>query len=167
MTPYSVLIVGVLIILDQITKFLVSTNLKVNEGFPVIKDVLHITLIHNKGAAFGFFKGMLPLFILLSIVTVFLIILYHIRDKKDTRPKSEISNGLYANRFHQGYHYLKTGLLLILSGTIGNLIDRVRLGYVIDFIDLRVWPVFNIADMTITIGGAFLVWYIVKGTPYF
>jgi signal peptidase II len=140
-TPLSIIIVGVLIILDQITKFLVSANLKAHEAFPVFKDVFHITLIHNKGAAFGFFKGMLPLFILLSIVTIFLII-------------------LYANRFHQGYHYLRTGLLLILAGTIGNLIDRVRLGYVIDFIDLRIWPVFNIADMTITIGGAFLVYHI-------
>lgn len=142
MTPRSAIIVGVLIILDQITKFLVSANLQLYQSFPVLKGVFHITLIHNRGAAFGIFKGMLPIFIFLSIVTIFLII-------------------LYANRFRHSYYHLRMGLLLLLTGTIGNLMDRLRLGYVIDFIDLRIWPVFNVADIAITIGGAFLVYYII------
>ena len=142
MTPRSAVIVGALIILDQITKFLVSANLRLYESLPVLKDVFHITLIHNSGAAFGLFKGMFPIFIFLSIIVIFLVL-------------------LYANRFRHGYSYLKAGLLFILAGTIGNLIDRIRLGYVIDFIDLRIWPVFNVADTTITIGGALLIYHIV------
>jgi signal peptidase II len=140
-TPRSIVIVGALVIFDQAAKFFVSANLKLHESLAVIKDVFHITLIHNRGAAFGIFKGMLPVFIFLSVVTVFLII-------------------LCANRFRHTYYHVRTGLLLILAGAIGNLIDRLRFGYVIDFIDLRIWPVFNIADMTITIGGIFLVLHI-------
>lgn len=141
MTPRSAIIVGALVILDQTTKFIISANLQLYKSFPVLKDVFHITRVHNSGAAFGILKGMLPIFIFLSIVAIFLII-------------------LYANRFRRSYYHLRTGLLLILAGTIGNLIDRLRLGYVIDFIDLRIWPVFNVADMTITIGGAFLICHI-------
>lgn len=142
MTPRSAIIIGVLIALDQITKFFVSSALRLNESFPILRGVFHLTRIHNTGVAFGFFKGMVLLFIFLSIVTIFLII-------------------LYANRFREGYYHLRRGLLLILAGTIGNLIDRIRLGYVIDFIDLRIWPVFNIADITITIGGVFLLYHMI------
>ena len=141
MTLRATIIVGALILLDQVTKFLVSAKLQLNESFPIFKDALHITRIHNTGAAFGIFKGMLPVFILLSIITIFLVI-------------------LYANRFRHGYFHLRIGLLLILAGAIGNLIDRIRLGYVIDFIDVRFWSVFNMADTTITIGGIFLVYHI-------
>lgn len=141
MTPKSAAAVGVLIVLDQATKFLVSVNLKLNETFPVLKGIFNITLVHNTGIAFGLFKGMLLIFIFSSIVVVFFII-------------------LCAGRFRHGYGRLRAGLLFILAGTIGNLIDRIRLGYVIDFIDLRIWPVFNIADIVITIGGFLLVYHI-------
>ena len=88
-------------------------------------------------------KLMVLIFIFLSTVVIFFIL-------------------VSAARFRQGYAHLRIGLLLILAGTIGNLIDRIRLGYVIDFIDLRVWPVFNIADLTITFGGALLVYHIIR-----
>ena len=135
------LIVAVIIILDQVTKSLISTNIELHQSFPVIGGIFHFTLVHNTGAAFGFFKGMYHFIIFLSVVTIFLIV-------------------LYPNRFRYGYNHLRIGLLFILAGTIGNLIDRLSCGYVIDFIDLRIWPVFNVADMAITIGGAFLVYHI-------
>ena len=141
MTPKSAAAVGALIALDQVTKFLVSANLKLNETSPVFKGIFNITLVHNTGIAFGLFKGMLLIFIFSSVVAIFFII-------------------LCAGRFRHGYGRLRVGLLFILAGTIGNLIDRIRLGYVIDFIDLRIWPVFNIADITITIGGLLLIYYL-------
>ncbi|MBL7070681.1 MAG: signal peptidase II [Candidatus Omnitrophica bacterium] len=141
MRPRSALIAGALIALDQATKFLASSNLKLNETIPILKGVFHITLIHNSGAAFGMFKGMLPVFILLSILTIFIIV-------------------LNSRKLRSSSLYLKAGLLLILAGTTGNLIDRLRFGYVIDFIDIRFWSVFNVADTTITIGGALLAYHI-------
>ena len=143
MTPRSAAIVVLVVMLDQLTKFLISINLALNESIPVLKGIFHITRIHNTGIAFGFFKGMLFVFIFLSIAAIFFII-------------------LCANRFRHGYRHLRLGLLFILGGTIGNLIDRVRLGHVIDFIDLRVWPVFNIADLAITAGGTLLVYHIIR-----
>ena len=137
-TPRSLIIVATLVILDQITKLLVSANLRLNESYPVFKGILHITRVHNTGIAFGFFKGMLFIFIFLSIAVIFFII-------------------LSADRFRRGYACLQTGLLFILAGTIGNLIDRIRLGHVIDFIDLQIWPVFNIADSAITIGAILFI----------
>lgn len=141
MTLRSAITVGALIILDQLSKFLITLKLRLNETLPIFNGILHITRTHNTGAAFGIFKGMLPAFVLLSIITVFLIL-------------------LYGRRFRRGYLHLRMGLVLILAGTIGNLIDRIRFGYVIDFIDVRFWSVFNIADTAITIGGILLAYHI-------
>lgn len=142
MTWQAALFVGALVLLDQITKISVIINLRLNQSYPVLKDILHLTRVHNTGAAFGFFKERTAIFIFLSIVTILLIV-------------------LYANRFRFHFRHLRFGLLLILAGIIGNLIDRLRFGYVVDFIDLRIWPVFNFADITITIGGAYLLYHIV------
>ncbi|MDD5681354.1 MAG: signal peptidase II, partial [Candidatus Omnitrophica bacterium] len=68
----------------------------------------------------------------------------------------------YARRAQHDYRYARTGLILILAGTIGNLIDRVRMGYVVDFLDFRIWPVFNFADMFISLGGLFLICHILS-----
>lgn len=141
MTPRSALVVGVLVFLDQISKYFVSSHLKLNESIAVLQGIFHITLIHNRGAAFGIFKGMLPVFIFLSMITIVLA-------------------ALYAKRFRYTHAYARVGLLLILAGAVGNLIDRIRLGYVVDFIDVKFWSVFNIADTTITIGAACLVYHI-------
>jgi len=147
----SALIAVFLVALDQMTKFLAVSRLTVNDSIPLMNGVLHITLTKNTGAAFGIFKGMMPLFIFISVVTIFIILLY----AKNLRDRSP---------------YLKNGLLLVLAGAVGNLIDRIRLGYVIDFIDVRFWSVFNIADTTISIGGALLVYHLFifsrrKGSP--
>ena len=142
MTGQAVLFVGALVLIDQFSKILVIINLKLNQSYPVLKDILHLTRVHNTGAAFGFFKERAAVFIFLSLVTILLIT-------------------LYAHRFRFHYRHLRFGLLLILAGTIGNLIDRLRFGYVVDFIDLRIWPVFNFADVTITLGGAYLLYHIV------
>jgi signal peptidase II len=133
--------VGALVIIDQLTKFLAAAHLKLQESRAVLKDVFHLTLVENSGAAFGFFKQRAAVFIFISIAAILLII-------------------FYAKRFQYGYRYARTALILILAGTIGNLIDRIRLGCVVDFLDFRIWPVFNFADICISLGGLLLICHI-------
>ena len=125
------------VIIDRVTKLFFSELLSFGESLPVIRNVLHMTLVHNTGIAFGFFKNQGIVFIVIPIIAVFLLIfnLYYYRQN------NEVLSRVYIVAFS-----------LILGGAIGNLIDRIVYGHVIDFIDFRVWPVFNIADSAITIG---------------
>jgi signal peptidase II len=132
------IIVSTVILLDQITKFLALRFLQLNTPVPLIKNFLNLTLVHNRGAAFGFFQNQLLLFVLVSFFAIGLIF-YNLKNK---------TNSII----------LKLSLSLILGGCVGNLIDRLRFGFVVDFLDLRVWPVFNIADSVITIAALFLTW---------
>ncbi len=125
------------IFFDRITKMFFSDFLAYGESLPIIRNVLHMTLVHNTGIAFGFFKNQGIVFIVIPIIAVFLLIfnIYYYRKN------NEALSRIYIVSFS-----------LILGGAIGNLIDRIVYGHVIDFIDFRVWPVFNIADSAITIG---------------
>ena len=133
--PITVIALSSLIlILDQISKFYISSALSLGQSIPVIRDIFHISLVYNTGCAFGLLKNQKIFFILLSAAAVF----YIIRDL-----------------FSRGRLYSlsrRAALGLILGGAAGNLLDRLRLGYIIDFLDFRVWPVFNLADSAITIG---------------
>lgn len=134
------ILVIIILSLDQLTKLLATKNLILNQSIPIIKGVFHISLIHNRGAAFGILKNQASLFVVTSI---FAIILIYRSLKKDTKHK------LYS-----------VSLGLILAGAIGNLIDRLFCGYVIDFLDFLIWPVFNVADSAITVGAILLAWTI-------
>jgi signal peptidase II len=134
------IIVLTILSLDQLTKFLVTRNLLYNQSLPIIKGIFHLTLIHNRGAAFGILRNQVPLFIFTSIFAIALIFLNLKNNKKS---------------------YI-IALSLILAGALGNLIDRIFLGYVVDFLDFRIWPVFNIADSAITIGAILLGYTILK-----
>ena len=123
---------------DQLTKFIIHKNLLLNQSFPIIKGIFHLTLIHNRGAAFGILKNQIPLFIFTSVLAVILI---YLNLKKDKSKKLSIPS---------------LSLCLILGGALGNLVDRIFLGYVVDFLDFRVWPVFNVSDSAITVGAALL-----------
>ncbi len=126
----------IIITLDQATKFLVSNH---SDKLPieVVKGIFAIALVRNKGAAFGILQNQAAFFIAIAVVTI-TIIIFMLRRKT--------SGAL-----------LKVSLALILGGAIGNLIDRIRFGYVIDFLDFKIWPVFNIADSAVTIGAGLLV----------
>ncbi|MGF6906441.1 signal peptidase II [Fusobacterium sp. PH5-44] len=125
-----------LVLVDQITKFLVITRFDEFETIPVIKDFFHITYINNYGIAFGLFQGKLSI---VNIITIFVVIylIYHVYKHKDTITNLE-----------------KYGFLLIGSGAVGNIIDRFYRGFVIDMIDFRgIWQyIFNFADAWINIG---------------
>lgn len=132
-----------ILIIDQFSKYLVCRELALGESIPLIHNILHITLVKNTGAAFGLFKNSTVIFIAVSIIAIFVILIL-------------ILNTLRRERF-LSKPIFNIGLILIASGALGNLVDRLRFSYVIDFIDVRVWPVFNIADMSITIGAFLLI----------
>lgn len=125
-------------IADRLTKYIIINSLTAAESKRVIPGIFHITLVLNNGAAFGIFRNMGVAFILMTFAAVVLILLYVLRSKAMSTP-------------------IAAAFGLILGGALGNLVDRIKFGYVIDFLDFRVWPVFNIADSAITLGAMILV----------
>ncbi len=132
---------------DQLSKFAIRTNLSIGESLPQT-GFFRLTHIHNSGAAFGIFQGQsLPLTILAIIgvgALLFLVIFMYRR--------------FYFLETARG----KLSLGLILGGTVGNLIDRISFGYVIDFIDIGIWPAFNIADSSVVIGAILLAFWLIQ-----
>jgi len=128
-----------LVILDQCSKFFILQDLVFGQSIPLIPKVLYLTLIQNTGIAFGLFQNNPGL--LTGIITGCVILLL-----------------IYSIRLRSAHKLEQWTFGLILGGALGNLIDRFRFGWVVDFIDLRVWPVFNIADSGITIGVILLAW---------
>lgn len=128
------------LLIDQVSKYLVKSYMSIGQTIAVIPNFFHITYVENPGAAFGMLAYKTPLFIGLSFVVI-LGIIYYLK-------KLESSNLL--TRLAMG---------MLIAGALGNLIDRLQTGMVIDFIDFRgIWPfVFNIADVTICIGVGLLI----------
>lgn len=134
------------LILDQSAKFLALKNIGINQSIPVINNIFHLTLVTNRGAAFGILKNHTYIFIIASVATIVFIAMHFKREKNRIR-KLDLS---------------AVSMALILCGALGNLIDRVRFGYVVDFLDFRIWPVFNIADSLITIGALLLAYSLMR-----
>ena len=124
--------------LDRLTKIAALKMLELGQSIKAIPGVLRITLVLNDGAAFGLFKGRAVIFVFISLVVIIAIVAYLIKGRPLDRSVS-------------------IGLGLILGGALGNLVDRVIIGRVVDFLDFGVWPVFNIADSCITIGAVMIV----------
>jgi len=147
--PYLLLAAAV-IVLDAWTKWLVNARIDLRESIPLIPNFLQLVHVRNTGAAFGIGANadsrIVPLLLNVGAIGVFCIVV------------------VYAFRAAITDRVLQTGLHLILGGAIGNLIDRFRLGYVVDFVDVYVtaggrahhWPAFNVADSAICIGIALL-----------
>jgi signal peptidase II len=133
--------------LDQLTKVLASANLVPGEPEPVLGQFLRLTLVHNTGAAFGLFPGSRLPFILVSVLAIAVVLYLFARD---------------------AYRSLANRVLLgcILGGALGNLLDRIRWGRVVDFIDVGLgsvrWPVFNVADSAVTLGVILLAWNLAR-----
>ena len=135
------------LILDQISKIVINTNLKENESIKVIGSFFKLTKVFNEGAAFSLFDGSKVFLIIVSIISI-LFLLYMMKDFKDSK----------LNNIAFGF---------IFGGILGNLIDRLFLGYVRDFLDFNIlgfhYPVFNLADSFIVIGVIILIIELIKG----
>ena len=135
---YSILIIIGVVFFDQIIKLQILKEVMPYNRIEVIKDFFYITYIENYGIAFGLFKDRSSFFII-SISIIVLVLCYFIF------------------KFHKIYIYITCCLALIVGGAIGNLIDRIRLGYVIDYLYFIFFPpVFNFADIAIVCGAIFL-----------
>ncbi|MBS6507707.1 MAG: signal peptidase II [Paraclostridium bifermentans] len=139
---YILIILG-LIGLDQISKFLAVKYLVNIGSIPIIKDIFHLTYVENRGAAFGMFQNNQMIFVVVALAACIFGLYYLYKKQLNLLGKSAI--------------------ILIIAGAIGNLIDRVRLGFVVDYFDFRiVWNyVFNVADVFVVIGTILLCIYII------
>ena len=131
-------LIVVIVVLDQWSKWAIKTSFNLYQSKPVIQDLLHFTYVTNDGMAFGLsFPGGRHVLLILTILLTGFIIGFLWKEKN-------------------GHPLIKYGLALILSGAIGNLIDRLLYGKVVDFLDLMIgdfhWYIFNIADSSVTIG---------------
>jgi len=153
--PLLVFLPLAVIALDQITKVVVSRTLQFHETVPVIRGLFNLVHLRNRGIAFGLLNrpGNDYIFYLLTMVTigvVLLMLFWFTRLKDDERR-------------------IKFGLSLIMGGALGNLIDRLRLNEVIDFLDFHIgpyhWPAFNVADSAITVGTIWLAIAIILEAP--
>lgn len=133
----------VLVVIDQITKYLSVGSLKGASSVVLIDKLLSLTYVENRGAAFGILQNARWVFIAFTIIAIIFIIYYKLRYK----PQSNTLN---------------SALCLITSGAIGNLIDRVGRGYVVDMIEITFidYPVFNVADCFVVIGAILLSIYV-------
>jgi signal peptidase II len=128
------------IVMDQITKIAVDRSMQLFDSIPIVEHFFHLTYVRNRGAAFSFLSDAswrLPFFISISLIAA-IVILVAFQKMRDNQKLAHIS------------------LAMIFSGAVGNLIDRIRLGEVIDFLDAHWyrhhWPAFNVADSLICVG---------------
>ena len=145
------IVAGLLVLADQISKAFILKYLPYHQNIPIVEGFFNITHIRNPGGAFGLMANMTPavrtvVFLFISSLAVGLI-LYFYKKTPSSQP------------------LLATGFALIFGGAIGNLIDRVRFGNVVDFLDFHLgnlhWPAFNIADSGITIGIFIFIFHLV------
>jgi signal peptidase II len=138
----TALVAAAIVVADQITKQLVDRLMELHESRPIVDGLLSLTYVRNRGAAFGVLADAdLPyqseLFVAVSLVAL-------------------VAIGYYALRLAPEHRLAHAALALVLGGATGNLLDRTRLGYVIDFVDVywksHHWPAFNVADSAISVG---------------
>ena len=135
-----------ILIADQISKYLVLSNLHPGQSWNPVASLtpwVSITHVTNTGVAFGLFPDRGSFFVIIAMIVVAAIIFYY-------------------RQLPAGQWWIKVSLGLQLGGALGNLVDRLRLGYVVDFIDFKIWPVFNVADSSIVIGVAILAYYLLR-----
>ena len=137
-----ILCIGLLVAFDQITKFIVRTSFALYESHPLIKNVFHLTYIQNTGIAWGMFKNGRIIFLILTVLVLL------------------VCAGIYAKiPENRRFTPIRVCLVFLVSGAIGNMIDRISLHYVVDFFDFRLinFPIFNVADIYVTLSAVALI----------
>jgi len=158
-----------IVLFDQVSKYIIKSTMQLYDSFDVLGSFFKITYIENAGMAFGIQLGSRPVFVALSILAAIIVFVYLLR----------MPNEQFLFRF---------SLALIMGGAIGNLIDRIAVGRVVDFLDVEFfdislpsfqflfidfpgysltrWPVFNVADSAVTCGMILIIWFILfQKTP--
>jgi len=133
----------IIITIDQVTKYLVNTKISLNTSIEIIPGIIFISHVKNSGAAFGVFQNRTNILIIISVIAIILIIILKIKLNLDSI-------------------FYNISLGFILGGAIGNLIDRIIFGEVVDFLHLRYFAVFNVADSFICIGFGIVIILILK-----
>lgn len=143
--PLTVVLIGAAVFsLDFVTKQIIMRSLAPDQTIPVIKGFFHITFVRNPGAAFGLLPNQTSLFVVITLIVIATIL-------------------IYARRLGNQRGILSVGLGLQLGGAVGNLVDRVQTGSVVDFFELRPLPVFNVADVAIVTGvGLFILHLLIE-----
>ena len=139
-----------ILVADQLTKALVVANLPVGEKAQLLGDLVEVWHAQNRGAAFSLFQGGTVVFLIVSVLSIGMVAYFH-RSLRDRSP------------------WLHVVLGIVLGGTLGNFIDRLRQGYVTDWLSIGIgatrWPTFNVADSSVVIGIGILVVYLFLTSP--
>lgn len=133
-----------LFLLDRLTKWWASVSLQYGVPRPLIGQAIRLTRVHNEGGAFGIFPGGGVVFVIISSIVSFLLLAILLT--------MEIRSRL-----------IRTGMSLVLAGALGNLMDRFLWGHVLDFFEIRGFPIFNVADACITMGACLILLSILRG----
>ncbi len=134
---FAMLVLG----LDQWSKYAVRSSMQMGDSIPIIDSIFHLTYIENEGVAFGLFSGHTSIFVIVSVLVLIGLLIFVWK---------ESSQSLLL-------HY---GVALVVSGALGNIIDRAMKASVTDMFDFRIWPIFNIADIAVCVGFVLLVLYL-------
>ena len=134
----------VLLLIDQATKWWASTTLVFGQPNNLIGTTIRLTRVHNDGGAFGIFQGGGTVFLVVSAIVSFILFMILLTMQIDSK-------------------LIKTGMAFVLAGALGNLVDRIHWGYVLDFFEIRGFPIFNVADACITVGAFFIILSILFG----
>ena len=138
------LICLIIVAADQLIKLVINNKFICGQSLPVIKNIFHLTYVKNTGAAFGIFQNQNMFFIISTLVIIVIML-------------------IYINKINKKSIWFKLAAGLILGGAVANLIDRIRVGCVIDYLDFRIWPVFNLADSSVVIGAGIIVLLFLQG----
>ncbi|MEB5791915.1 signal peptidase II [Staphylococcus hominis] len=138
----SLIVAIVILIIDQLTKKIITATMNIGDSYEVIPHFLNITSHRNNGAAWGILSGKIGFFYIITLIILAVLIIFYIKETKYNA-------------------FMQVAISLLFAGALGNFIDRLFKGEVVDFIDTNIFgydfPIFNIADSSLTIGVIFVI----------
>ncbi|MEK4861893.1 signal peptidase II [Staphylococcus sp. FSL W8-0774] len=148
-TGISLFVVIFILVIDQITKWIIASSMKIGDSYEVIPNFLNITSHRNNGAAWGILSGKMFFFYIITVIILIMLVLFFIKEAKYNL-------------------FMQLAVSLLFAGALGNFIDRLFNGEVVDFIDTNIFgydfPIFNIADSSLTIGVILIIIALLKDT---
>ncbi|MDT0723399.1 signal peptidase II [Staphylococcus haemolyticus] len=143
----SLIVAIAILIIDQVTKRIIATTMNIGDSYEIIPNFLNITSHRNNGAAWGILSGKMGFFYIITIVILIVLVLFYIKEAKYNL-------------------FMQVAISLLFAGALGNFIDRLVNGEVVDFVDNNIFgydfPIFNVADSSLTIGVLFIIIALLK-----